>query len=97
MSIAIAVRPVRIKQTLEQSFQSFLCDPITLHSQSFHKMRCTALTTVFFALFALFSGRFHFQLQTGDFSDFRLQPWRMLPRFRLLLVKMGSAVGAGMR
>jgi hypothetical protein len=45
-------------------------------------MRCTALTALFFALFALFSSAFHFQttMARTTFLTFCLQPWRMLRR-----------------
>src|SRR6266852_3905832 len=61
MSIAIVVRPVSVEQILEHSPSTiFLCCPTTYyrHTQSFHKMRFTSLTVLFFALFVLFSSGF---------------------------------------
>src|SRR6266849_8969383 len=63
-------QPVSVEQATEaQFFHSF---STTFHTQSFHKMRCTALTALFFAIFALFSSGFHFwtTLHVDKFSDF---------------------------
>lgn len=46
-------------------------------------MRSTALTALFFALFALFSSGLPFEVRADNLFDFFLQPLRMLRRLLL--------------
>jgi hypothetical protein len=85
---SIAIRPLPASQTplsLLSKAYTVISLFVTryLYTQSIHKMRSTALTALFFALFALFSSGLPFEVRADNLFDFFLQPLRMLRRLLL--------------